>query len=189
MDTVTGLAGSEDLEELRSHRPVAVEQTQLAYELLFEPSDQSRMSRLERWAVAAFVAILHGDEQAAEHYLGDLRASAPQVALVVEVLAEDGVATGPYGSYPPGPLSGEDVPGGDLAISAKAAAAVGERLAVALRHAHRLVLHPRDADPSWVEDLQAGGWDRAGIVTLSQLISYLAYQLRLVVGLRALKEA
>lgn len=189
MDTVTSLADAPDLDELRAHRPVALEQTQRAYDLLLEPTDESSMSRTERWAVAAFVAILHADAVASEHYLAGLQAVDADLAGVVETLAEEGVATGPYGSFPAGPLTVEDVPGGDLVVDLAQVDGMGDRLAAALRHAHRLVLHPRDADPGWLVDLQVKGWDRPGIVTLSQLVSFLAYQLRLVAGLRAIKEA
>ncbi len=189
MDIVTSLADADHLTELRSHRPVAVEQTQLAYDLLLNPVDESVMDRRERWAVAAFVAILHSDEAAARHYGAGLSQIAPELSVPVQTLAKAGAATGPYGSYPAGPLSVEDLPGDDLIINAATTGALGERLAAALRHAHRLVLHPRDADPGWIVDLQVKGWNRPGIVTLSQLISFLAYQLRLVAGLRAIKEA
>lgn len=186
---VTSLADAAGLTELRAHRPVAVAQTQLAYELLLEPADEGAMTRRERWAVAAFVAILHADAAATEHYLAGLRTIDPVGAQAVKSLAELGVGTGPYGSYTAGPLSAEDAPGDDLVVEAATAAVVGARLAAGLRHAHRLVLHPRDADPGWLVDLQVQGWDRPGIVTLSQLVSFLAYQLRLVAGLRALQEA
>ena len=190
MDVVSILSGAgDDIAGLRDHRRVAVEQTQLAYDLLLESGDGSSMSRLERWTVAAFVALLHGDARAADHYLGGVREVSADVALVVVRLAGEGAAAGPYGSYPAGPLSVEDVAGPDLAIDSDAAAALGDRLSAALRHAHRLVLHPRDAAPAWLEDLAIAGWDRPGIVTLSQLVSFLAYQLRLVAGLRALQEA
>jgi CMD domain protein len=190
MDIVTTLAGVPDeVTALRGHRQVAVDQTQLAYELLLEPDDETSMSRSERWAVAAFVAILHADDAASEHYLDGLRTIDADLAATIETVAEDGVATGPYGSYPAGPLTVEDVPGGELVLDPLVAERLGTRLATALGHAHRLVLHPRDARPEWLAALSDAGWDRRGIVVLSQLVSYLAYQLRLVAGLRAVQEA
>ena len=104
MDVVSILSGAgDDIAGLRDHRRVAVEQTQLAYDLLLESGDGSSMSRLERWAVAAFVALLHADARAADHYLGGVREVSADVALVVVRLAGEGAAAGPYGSYPAGP--------------------------------------------------------------------------------------
>ena len=117
MDVVSILSGAgDDIAGLRDHRRVAVEQTQLAYDLLLESGDGSSMSRLERWAVASFVALLHADARAADHYLGGVREVSADVALVVVRLADEGAAAGPYGSSPAGPLSVEDVAGPDLAI-------------------------------------------------------------------------
>jgi len=58
-----------------------------------------------------------------------------------------GAAQGPYGSYPAGPLSAEDMAGPVYRVPAAARQALGPRLAAALEHAHLLVFHPRDANP------------------------------------------
>jgi uncharacterized protein YciW len=61
------------------------------------------------------------------------------------------------------------------------------RLAAALQHAHLLTLHPRDARPAELQPLLSAGWSATGaIVTLSQLVSFLAFQIRTVAGLKAL---
>lgn len=57
-----------------------------------------------------------------------------------------------------------------------------------LAHADMLVQRPRDAAPEHLRALEAAGWDADGIVTLSQLISFLTFQLRVAHGLRVLAE-
>jgi uncharacterized protein YciW len=49
-----------------------------------------------------------------------------------------------------------------------------------------LVFHPRDADAAALQALLDAGWSTDGIVTLSQLVAFLAFQIRAVAGLRAL---
>lgn len=67
--------------------------------------------------------------------------------------------------------------------------ATGERhLDAGLAHAELLVLRPSDAEPSRLRALEAAGWDADGIVTLSQLVSFLTFQLRVAHGLRVLAE-
>jgi uncharacterized protein YciW len=55
-----------------------------------------------------------------------------------------------------------------------------------LDHAHQLVFHPRDANSAALQLLLDAGWSNAGIVTLSQLVAFLAFQIRAVAGLRTL---
>ncbi|MBM7499390.1 CMD domain protein [Brachybacterium muris] len=61
-----------------------------------------------------------------------------------------------------------------------------ERLDAALAHAELLVLRPRDAEPAHLRALEAAGWDADGIITLSQLVSFVTFQLRIAHGLRVL---
>lgn len=56
----------------------------------------------------------------------------------------------------------------------------------ALAHAELLVLRPRDAEPAHLRALEAAGWDADGIITLSQLVSFVTFQLRIAHGLRVL---
>ncbi|MFW8745418.1 CMD domain protein, partial [Mesorhizobium japonicum] len=55
-------------------------------------------------------------------------------------------------------------------------------------HAHLLTYHPRDAHDAALRALLDAGWSTTGIVTLSQLVSFLHFQLRVVAGLTVLKE-
>jgi uncharacterized protein YciW len=49
-----------------------------------------------------------------------------------------------------------------------------------------LVFHPRDACPASLQALRDAGWLKTDIVTLSQLVAILAFQIRAIAGLRAL---
>ena len=67
--------------------------------------------------------------------------------------------------------------------------AAAVRLAAALDHAHMLLFHPRDAAPEWLQRLVDAGWTTPAIVTLSQLVAFLSFQIRVVAGLRAMQHA
>ena len=65
-------------------------------------------------------------------------------------------------------------------------ASLARRLAAALEHAHLLVFRPRDAAPAAMQALLDAGWSTTGIVTFSQLVAFLSFQVRAVAGLRTL---
>ena len=105
-------------------------------------------------------------------------------AIAAAVAAAKG--QGPYGHYPAGPLSGEDTAGPVFKIGAAERSALGARLAAAFEHTHLLVFHPRDAAPAELQALLDAGWSTTDIVTLSQLVAFLSFQIRVVAGLRVL---
>lgn len=188
IDHLAGLSPGSPLALIRDRKPITRDQAQASHRALFEPADPGDVSLAERFAVATFVAGLHGQDDIAAFYRQGLeRAGAPPplaAALMAEIAA--GRTRGPYGAYPKGPLSVEDVPGPVHAVSAAPAAILGTRLAAALVHTHMLVYHPRDARPHCLQAMLDAGWSNAGIVTLSQLVAFLAFQIRTVVGLRTL---
>ena len=65
---------------------------------------------------------------------------------------------------------------------------LGDRLAAALAHTHLLVFRPRESSADDIQRLVDAGWSADGIVTLSQLVSFLAFQQRVVTGLTALQK-
>ncbi len=65
-------------------------------------------------------------------------------------------------------------------------AALGDKLCAALEHAHMLVFHPRDSASGLLRTLEAAGWSADDIVTISQLVAFLSFQVRAAAGLRAL---
>jgi uncharacterized protein YciW len=62
----------------------------------------------------------------------------------------------------------------------------GAKLTAALAHVHLLVFHPRDASAAGLQRLLDAGWSNSGIITISQLVAFLAFQLRAAAGLRTL---
>jgi CMD domain protein len=108
---------------------------------------------------------------------------------VIEAEIGRGKTSGPYGSFPAGPLSVENTAGLIYRASADRKSVLGARLVAALEHAHLLVFRPRDAAAADMKVLLAAGWSNTGIVTLSQLVAFLSFQVRVVSGLRTLAAA
>lgn len=190
-DVIDGLAGigpGSALDAARARRQQARTHAQASYAALFQPQDAGGVTLLERFALAAFVADLHGTGEASEFYAAGLAGTgaAPELCAAVRAEAAAGMAPGPYGRYPSGTLSREDVPGPEFRVSAEGGRVLGPRLTAAFEHAHMLVLHPRDAAPGSLQALLDAGWSTTEIVTLSQLVAFLSYQIRVAAGLRVL---
>ena len=71
-------------------------------------------------------------------------------------------------------------------VSTAGRAVLGPRLSAAFEHTHMLVFHPRDASAPSLQSLLDAGWTTTDIVTVSQLVSFLSYQIRVVSGLTVL---
>jgi len=191
IDTLAGLAPNSPLALIRNQKPVTRQQAQASYGALFEPVEPGDVTRQERLAVATFVAGLHALPEATEFYSAGLARTEPTETLVAALAAEivRGRTQGPYGAFPAGPLSGEDVAGPKYDVAGPQRAVLGERLTAALEHVHMLVFHPRDASAPAIQKLLDAGWSDAAIVTLSQLVAFLAFQIRASAGLQILAEA
>lgn len=188
IDRLAGIEPGSALDAIRAKRLQARDNAQRSYLSLFEPVDAGEFSLLERAAVAAFVTGLHGESPVSAFYREKLVASAEGAALGEAVAAEiaRGKTSGPYGSFPAGPLSAENTAGLIYRVPAESMARLGARLAAAFEHAHLLVFRPRDASSSDMKALLAAGWSDTGIVTFSQLVAFLSFQVRVVSGLRTL---
>jgi CMD domain protein len=188
IDRLAGIAVGSPLEAIRAQRPVARANAQASFRALFQPAETGDMSLVERHAVALFVAGLHRQPVFVAFFAARLAdaAGAPALASAIETEIALGATDGPYGRFPPGPLSVEDQRGLTYHVAAANRAALGARLSVAFAHAHLLVFRPREAGPQALQTLLDAGWSTAGIVTLSQLVSFLAFQIRVVAGLRSL---
>ncbi|QAB18174.1 alkylhydroperoxidase domain protein [Leucobacter muris] len=191
IDALAGIAPGDALDAARARRPEARTHAQGSFEALFLPDDTSHVALAERAAVALFVARLHRQAPAVEFYgallretgkgLGAGAGEALEPLIVAE--AERAAGSGPYGAF-----RAENAPESTVGpvysvSSVEAAYALGDRLSAALEHAHLLVLHPRDAAREPLQHLLDAGWSTTGVVTLSQLISFLTFQLRVVQGL------
>ncbi|HEY0249619.1 MAG TPA: alkylhydroperoxidase domain protein [Gryllotalpicola sp.] len=190
IDSLLGADAATAVAALRNGRPVTLENAQASHAALFT-ADAAGASLVEKLAIAVFTAQLHGDDAAAEFYAG-LLAEAGGEASVTEALrtaARAAAGTGPYGDFPSEELAAFNQDGPELAASPALVDAVGARLATALEHTHFLVFHPRDAVASRVAGLAQAGWSEDGIVTVSQLVAFLSFQLRVVAGLAVLAGA
>ena len=183
IDTLAGIAPGAHLDTIRNLRKQARDNAQNSYLALFAPEDPGDVPLDDRFIVATFVAALHGDATTAGYYADRLDEPCRQSVATEVALA---TTKGPYGAYPKGPLSAEDTPGPIYRASPPSRACLGPSRAAALEHAHMLVFHPRDASPEHLQALLAAGWSTTGIVTISQLVAFLAFQIRVVAGLRTL---
>ncbi|MGN8027157.1 CMD domain protein [Microbacterium sp. 22242] len=190
IDTLVGIAPGSPLDALRAKRPVARSDAQATYDgLVTAPADLVRASAAERAAIGYWVAALSRAEGLAGHYRALLDAIDPSLREAIDASLPGALTTGPYGSYPEGPLSVEDEDGLRWTTPADLRAVVGDRIAAALEHAHLLTYRPRDASPDALQTLLDAGWSTDGVVTVSQLVAFTHFQLRVIAGLTVLKEA
>lgn len=188
VDALIGLAPDSPLTAVRDTRPVTRAQLQASHDALFAPLDDSEVSLTERLLVAAFATRLTDDDATAAHYAARALDADAEAAALVADLAERSATAGPFGRYREEGLAAESSDGLRLVIEADVRGRLGERLAAALEHTHLLVHRPREADGAALQRLLDAGWGIDGIVTLSQLVSFLAFQQRVVAGLRVLEE-
>ena len=188
IDTLADIAPGSPLDVARNRRTVARQQAQASYLSLFKPSSLNGVSAQERHAVAVFVAGLHGQTQAEAFYGAGLTEAGGSTGLkaAIALAVAAGKTQGPYGAYPKGPLSVEDTSGPTYRVSPETGLVLGRRLVAAFEHTHMLVFHPRDADASSLQALLDAGWSTTDVVTLSQLVAFLSFQIRVVSGLRVL---
>ena len=190
IDDLVGITPGSPLDALRAKRPVARGDAQATYDgLITAPADLVRTTAVERAALGYWVAALSRADGLAGHYRSLLDASDADVRAAIDAALLGALTTGPYGAYPEGPLSVEDEDGPHWVAPPALRTAVGERLAAALAHAHLLTYRPRDAGPDALQALLDAGWSTDGVVTVSQLVAFTHFQLRVIAGLRVLKEA
>lgn len=191
IDHLAGIHPDDPISRIRQLRTTAREQAQQSFMDLFgtAAAAHSQFTRQERLLVAVFVAKLHQQDNIAVFYGDLLDGVAVDELQIVLREAESSLTQGPYGSYPKGPLTIEDQGGIIYTPDSGIIHRLGEHLAAALRHTHLLVFHLRDANPQALQQLINAGWTTADMVTLSQLVSFLTYQIRVVTGLQVLLHA
>jgi alkylhydroperoxidase domain protein/CMD domain protein len=158
LNELLGIDGNSSLAVLRAQRDAATNHTQGSYDALFSGAPATPVSNTERFATALRVAALHREAAPIEHYAARLRESAGAWEGIVEAVL----------SFP----DEEDLP---------------PRLRAILAHADLLVIRPAAATPADVEALRAAGLTEAAIVTVSQVIAFVSYQVRVLVGLSLLR--
>ncbi|MBF4561339.1 CMD domain protein [Microbacterium sp. VKM Ac-2870] len=189
IDLLAGIAPGDVLAAVRDQRAQARENAQRSFEALLEPAEPGTFALSERYAVASFVSQLHGFAEATAFYGDLLGDEAPALTVVVADAATAAAATGPFGAYREPDLRGEATDGVRWAPDAATAAALGPRLSAAFTHTHLLVFRPREARAQALQALVDAGWSADDIVSLSQLVAFLSFQLRVAWGLRLLAAA
>lgn len=185
VDLLAEIEPGSALDALRDQRPQARENAQRSFEALLEPADPRTFPLADRYAVATFVARLHGFDRAADFYADLLGDEAPELVEPIAAAAADGAARGPYGVYREPGLAAESTAG---PAWRPAAGAFTDRLAAALAHTHLLMFRPRESSAGAIRALVDAGWGADDIVRLSQLVAFLSFQLRLAWGLRVLAQ-
>lgn len=174
IDELTGVRAVDASDDARGHRAQARRHAQRSYLALFEPAeagsdDDTPFTVAERFAVAAFVARLHRQTGIAEFYRSEGAQRGASTQRLEAVLAQAAALAD----------------GGARSLDARRTG-FDPHLAAALAHAHLIVLHPRDAKAEHLQALLDADWSADDIVTLSQLVAFVAFQIRVVVGLRNL---
>jgi CMD domain protein len=189
VDRLAGLRADDDVFHLRRRRPVTREQLQASSDALFAPLDDSEFALTERLLVAAYATRATADDATAAHYAALAAEADASRADIVAAEASAAATAGPFGTYTEEGLRGESTDGRRYEPALAARDALGERLTAALAHAHLLTARPRESGAAALDRLLDAGWSVDGIVTLSQLVSFLAFQQRVAAGLRVLSEA
>lgn len=158
MDQLAGLAPDSPIAAVRALRPAVVSHTQGSYDTLLAPQDASGLTLVERAQVALRVAVLTDSPTLMQHYR----------QLLVDLGA-----------------SAESV----AALEQKDKAVVlDNRTTAIMRHVDLLTRAPGQATPEDLYKLQASGLSSPEIVTLSQLIAFLSFQVRVLPVLSLLAE-
>ena len=186
VDELAGITPGTPLDELRRRRPVTRAQLQASHDALFEPLDDAEFALAERLLVAAFATRATAPDATADYYADRAAEVDPDRASLVLAEAAEHAITGPFGSYHEAGLVAESTDGERYSADARATTALGAHLAAALEHAHLLVFRPREASAASLQVLLDAGWSTTGIVTLSQLVAFLSFQIRVVAGLKVL---
>ncbi len=189
IDLLAGIAPSDPLAAVREKRAQARENAQRSFEALLEPAEPGTFALAERYALASFVSQLHGFDAATAFYGDLLGDETPALTSVVASAAASAAATGPFGAYREPRLQAESTDGVRWTPDA-ATASAWARDCPARSRTHicsssvRARRAPRRFRTSW---MPGGAPD--DIVSLSQLIAFLSFQLRVAWGLRALAAA
>ncbi len=158
IDRLAGVAADSPTAALRRQKPELVAFAQGSDSALLEPADPGDLSLLERHAIAYRVGVITGFESVAARHRDRLASLGANDDFIAAVAA-----------FPQ-------------------SAGLDERLAALLAHTDRVTKAPGTADSAHIEALHAVGLPPAAVVTVGQLIGFLAYQIRAIAVARAFGE-
>ncbi len=159
IDRISGLTSEAGVGALRRQRDDIVALTQASYEAVLFPKDPGPLSHGLRAALACRIARMNDATELIGHYNTIASATAESDPALVAIAAA------------------KDVPG------------TSDTLKAIVSHSDKVTLTPLACGRSDIEGLRAAGLDEAGIIALSELISFLSYQIRVVAGLKLLGAA
>ena len=188
IDALVGITSGSPLDAIRARRPEARAHAQASYRALFAPEVPGDVTAQERFAVGGFVAGLHGAAAIAAFYAAGLAESGASAALkeAVDAAIAEARTSGPYGRYPAGPLSREDTAGLSYRVGERPA---GRSVRASPRPSSTCTCSSSTRatpTPAALQALLDAGWSTTDIVTLSQIVAFLSFQIRVVIGLRTL---
>ena len=163
IDNIVGLTPGSPLRTLRHQRDKVAVATQGSYDAMFDAAVDG-LSVTERLLVALHACSLSQSQALSARYRSRLMA----LDVDPELLA---MAESPS------------------TVSVEASAAVHPRLQAMLAFTRTLITNPIAGDKLALMKLTQAGLTTPAIVALAQLIAFLSYQLRVVAGLTAMKEA
>ncbi|HEU5097419.1 MAG TPA: CMD domain protein [Roseiflexaceae bacterium] len=146
------------------------------------PLHQLRSQRpdVARYAQGSYLALLEPEDPA-----GVSRVERESIALRVALLSSNAALAGHHRARLRQLGATETL----AAIEQfPAGPALPDRLAAILRHIDLLTLDPAGASRQAIEALRANGLGARDIVTISQLIAFLSFQVRVLAGLRLFAE-
>jgi CMD domain protein len=158
---ILGVAGQGPIADLRNQKPEQIEELQAYYLALFEPEEASARAfpLPDRYLIAVRVAS-HTNSVAVANWYADL---AGQADVDDALITRARNVNESWDDHTP--------------------------LGAAIRHADLLTTQPSAAQPSDLQALKDAGYSPDGIVSLSQTIAFVSYQLRFIAGLRAFGAA
>lgn len=163
-DVIDQLAGSTPesvVATLRAQRPDITRYAQSSYEALFAPEDLGGVSAAERALLALRVAALTRTPALAEWHRAHLQQFGASAATIAAI---------------------EDL------STAPDAVVLSPREVALLQHTDRVARQPAASTKADLAALTAVGLSPRDIVTISQVIAFLSFQVRTLHGLRALAE-
>jgi len=146
------------LDTLRAQRPDIVRYAEGSYRALLEPADLGGVSAIDRDLIALRVGILTGSTALVDWHQARLRRADVADPVLVAV------ATNPFSEQ------------------------LTPRQQAILRHVDRLTKAPTTAAAAHIAELGAVGLTPRDVVVISQLIAFLSFQVRTLVGLHILAE-
>ncbi len=158
VDAAADLSIASPVATLRRQREAFVRHTQGSHDVLIAPAHPAGVSLIERAAVALRVASIERDAALVAHYRARLQAVGADQAVIAGV-EESGSARG-----------------------------LSPSLAAVLEHVSVVTTVPGSATQARLDALRDAGLAPRDIVTITQIVAFVSYQVRVVAGLRALAQ-